>query len=338
MGNQPFNIVVVLFWLATMSWLVVAKVLPPLRLGDPPNYASIVAGSPGEAPASWAIRMRDDTIGWAASRVERREDGTSELFTRVYLGALPIDELAPNWLAGALKGVLADLRRLDVDKRSRFAVDPLGRLVEFESRLRVADMLEVIKVQGHVEGSNLALTVTADELAATMSYTLTGNSLLGDELSPQARMPGLRVGQTWTVPLYSPFRSPSSPLEILQATVEREDRFPWDGQTVKTRLIVYRSDSGSGVAGGETRGRSWVREDGVVLRQEVFVFRTPVQFNRLGDAAAQEIAVALENNWNRNLPPEVTRGVLDRLRATLGEAPREPAPRQFRQPAAVGAP
>jgi hypothetical protein len=338
MGNQPFNVIVILFWLATMGWLVVAKILPPLRLGDPPNYASILEGSRDEPPACWAIRMRGKSIGWAASRIDRRDDGTSELYSRVYLGALPIEELAPGWLAGAIEPVLADLRRLDVDKRSRFAIDPLGRLVEFESRLRLADLADAIKVQGRLDGSSLTLTVTSDELPATISYSLSPNSLLGDELSPQARMPGLRVGQTWTVPLYSPFRSPNSPLEILQATVEREDRFRFDGQFVNTRLIVYRSDPGSGVGGGQTRGRTWVRDDGVVLRQEVSVFRTPLVFDRLGADQVADVVQALQNKWNRNLPADVARDLLERLRAAAGEPPPSERRRDSRQPSAAGHP
>jgi hypothetical protein len=333
MGNQPFNVIVILFWLATMSWLVVAKILPPLRVGDPPNYASILEDSRGKPPACWTIRMQGKTIGWAANKIERRNDGTSEIYSRVYLGALPLAEFAPGWLASALKPILADLRSLDVDKRSRFAIDPLGRLVEFESRIRFADLADVIKVQGQINGSTLTMTVTSDELSATMSRSLSPNSLLGDELSPQARMPGLRVGQTWTVPLYSPFRSPNSPLEILQATVEREDRFLWDGGTASTRVIVYRSDAGSGVGGGETRGRTWVRDDGVVLRQEVSVFRTPVQFDRLADGQAEEIWQALANHWNRNLPGDVARGVLERLRTAAGEAPSGDPSRDTAQPA-----
>jgi hypothetical protein len=321
MGNQPFNVIVILFWLATMGWLVVAKILPPLRVGDPPNYASILADSRDEPPDCWTIRMKGTAIGWAAGKIERRGDGISELYSRVYLGELPLDELAPGWLAGALSQLLADLRRLEVDKRSRIAIDPLGRLVEFESRVRLADVADAIKVQGRIEGSTFKLTVTSDELSATISRSLSPNSLLSDELSPQARMPGLSVGQTWTVPLYSPFRSPSSPLEILQAKVEREDRFLWDGRNVKTRVIVYRSDAGSGVAGGEVRGRTWVRDDGVVLRQQVAVFRTPVEFERLAAAQAEEIWQALGNDWSRSLPADLARGLLERLRDANGELP-----------------
>lgn len=323
MGNQPFNVIVILFWLATMSWLVVAKILPPLRVGDPPNYASILEDSGGDPPACWSIRMRGKTIGWAAAKIERRGDGTSEIYSRVYLGELPINELAPGWLTGAIKPLLADLPRLDIDKRSRFAIDPLGRLVEFDSRLRLADLPDAIKVQGQVRGSSLWLTVTSDELPATFSTSLSANSLMGDELSPQARMPGLRVGQRWTVPIYSPFSSPGSPLEILQASVEREDRFLWDGKTVNTRVIVYRSDAGSGVGGGAIRGRTWVRDDGVVLRQEVAVFKTPVRFERLADGPAEGIWRSLGDYWNRNLPGEIARRLLDQLRADAGHPFRE---------------
>jgi hypothetical protein len=258
--------------------------------------------------------MNGETIGWAASKIERRNDGISELYSRVYLGELPIAELAPGWLAGVLKPVLADLDGLDVDKRSRFAIDPLGRLVEFESRIRLAELPDAIKVQGQIDGATLHLTISSGAFSAPVSRSISPSSLLGDELAPNARMPGLRVGQTWTVPLYSPFRSPNNLLEIMQATVEREDPFRWDGKTTNTRVIVYRNDAGSGPSGGETRGRTWVREDGVVLRQEVSVFRTPVQFDRLPEAPAEAIWQSLASYWNRALPRDLGRGLLKNVR------------------------
>lgn len=313
MGNQPFNVIVILFWLATMSWLVVAKVLPPLRVGEPPNYASILKHSGDEPPACWTIRMQGRTIGWAANKLVRGKNGISEFYSRVYLGALPLDELAPGWLAGVLKPVLSDIREMDLDKRSRFAVDPLGRLIEFESRIRLADVIDAIKVQGKIDGTTLHLAVTSGEITVRITRSLSPNALMGDALSPQARMPGLRVGQTWTVPLYSPFRTASSPLEILQATVEREDRFYWDGETVNTRVIVYRGDPGAGLAGHQKRGRTWVRDDGVVLRQEVSVFKSLVQFERLPAGRAEPIWKALGEDWSQAIPAELARQLLERL-------------------------
>src|SRR5690242_13525676 len=110
MGNPAFNVIVVLFWLATMSWLFMAKVVPPLRVGEPPSYTTIADQSKHEEPACWTIRMQGRTVGWAANRMLRRPEGISEFYSRVYLGELPLDELAPNWLTAVLKPVLPDLQ------------------------------------------------------------------------------------------------------------------------------------------------------------------------------------------------------------------------------------
>ena len=112
---------------------------------------------------------------------------------------------------------------MDLDKKTRLTIDPLGGLVGFESRVRLGKIEDAIKVQGQIEGGILKLPVRTGDSPITCEVNLPPRALMGDELSPQARLPGLRVGQTWTVPLYSPFRPPNSPMEILQAIVERQD-------------------------------------------------------------------------------------------------------------------
>ena len=57
-------------------------------------------------------------------------------------------------------------------------------------------------------------------IPAPKEIQLPSDALLSDILSPQMRLPGLRLNQTWTVPVYSPFM-PDKPLEIIRATVER---------------------------------------------------------------------------------------------------------------------
>jgi hypothetical protein len=306
MGNHPFNVIVILFWLATMSWLVVAKVLPPLRVGEPPSYRSILKKGSRQPPVCWSIRLEDRLIGWAANKIERRADGITELYSRVYLRDLPLDQFAPAWLATVLKPVLRDVGPLDVDKFSRMTVDPLGRLVAFESRVRVADLPDAIKVHGQIEGSSLKLSVQSGEIPHKLERYLPPDALMADELSPQTTMPGLRVGQAWTVPLYSPFRPPTSPIEILQARVERAERITWGGRKVNCRMIVYRSDPGSGLVTGESRGRTWVRDDGVVLRQEVTILRSHLRFVRLDDLHAEGIAKLLGDDWSATMSDGMT--------------------------------
>src|SRR5262249_42781241 len=151
----------------------------------------------------------------------------TELYSQVYLRDLPLDELTPSWLAGVLKPVLRQFGPLDIDKRSLLTIDPLGRLVGLETKGRVADIPDAVKVHGKVEDGAISLTVVSGGMSQKLEQFLPLDSLMTDELSPQASMPGLRVGQTWTVPLYSPFRPPTSPMEILQAVVEQQDPITW---------------------------------------------------------------------------------------------------------------
>jgi len=317
MGNPAFNVIVVLFWLATMGWLVAAKILPPLRVGEPPNYASISAESHKDPPACWAIRMRGRTVGWAANWYVRRPDGISEFYSRVFLAELPLDELAPGWLTTVLKPVFSSLDLIDVDKQSWITVDPLGRLSDFESRIRLAGIPDAIRLQGTVEGSRLKLLVRSGDVAATLYQPLAANSLMNDELSPQSRMPNLRIGQTWTVPLYTPFRSPHSPMDVLQASVEAEEGIRWDGKRTPVRLVVYRGDPGSGRGSNEVRGRMWVDEDGLVLRQEVTLFRSPIQFERVPNRLATDLRARLPENWRQPMASGLGRQLLEDLQTAL---------------------
>ncbi len=321
MGSHPFNVIVILFWLATMSWLVVAKILPPLRVGEPPSYGSILKESATQPEVCWAVRLHDKTIGWAATKAARRKDGITDLYSRVYLGNFTINEIAPEWLSTVLKPVLGNLAKLDIDKKTQLVIDPLGRLVGFESRVRVANIPDAIKVQGQVEGSLLKLSVRSGEVPYKTEWYLPPNALLSDELSPQLRMPGLRVGQRWTVPLYSPFSPAATPLEILQAVVEREDTITWDHKTLDSRVIVYRADTGSSLSGSEPRGRVWVSRDGRVLQQEVSIFHSHLRFVRLSDKAAQGVWDALGDDWNGYVPSFTAARLLKQLQDDADNSP-----------------
>ena len=214
---------------------------------------------------------------------------------------------------------------LDIDKTSRMVVDPLGRLVGFESRLKIADIPDAIKLQGQIEGATLHLAVQSGEVSYKLEQALPPNALVADELSPQTRLPGLRVGQTWTMPLYSPFSPPTSPIEILAARVEESQQFSWAGNLVLTRVVVYRSDAGSGLGSGEVRGRMWVREDGLVLAQEITLLRSRFQFVRLSDERCAQVAAMLGDDWSAPLNRQAADELL-RAAGADAQANRQPAP------------
>ena len=297
MGSRTFNTIVVVFWMATMSWLVVEKVLPPLRVGDPPNYRSILNQPSPQPPVCWAIYWNRQPLGWAATQVKRRDDGMSELQSRVFFGKVPLDEIAPGWMGAFVKPVMRQAGRMDMEARSTVEIDPLGRLAGFESRVRMANIRDAIRMRGHMDGNYLRLTVESGDVLLKTKKFLPSEALLGDALSPQGRLPGLRLGQTWTMPVYNPFLPPSSPMEILQATVESNELIVWDGKSVMTKLVVYRADSGSSLlASQQTRGKLWVDQDGVVLKQETNMFNSSLMFVRLSPERSEAFSAELNTN------------------------------------------
>ncbi len=282
MYSRWFNLAVVLLWLATMSWLVKSKVLPPLLVGEPPSYQTILDGRRREPPIGWRLAINERPVGWALTTIEPQSDGLIEIGSHVQFDELPLDELTPAWLRSLWRWVDEPLLRQAMDVRSALLLDPLGRLTRFESTVGIGPAKELISLTGEVVGSQVLLSVRSGEFLYRSEAPLPAQALAGDLLQPQTRLPGLRQGQAWTVPVYSPLRPPNRPLEMLYAEVEGDHLVAWEDRTERVWLVVYRSDPAASPAGRrETRGRLWVRRDGTVLKQEVSLFGSRLTFSRV---------------------------------------------------------
>jgi hypothetical protein len=140
------------------------------------------------------------------------------------------------------------------------------------------------------------------------------NLLVRDAFTPRGELTDLRLGQTWTIPVYRPF-PPNSPVQIVEARVERHEIIIWNGDDVETKLLVYRSDAGSGIhATREPIGREWIRADGTVLRQEIALSGLKLLFERLPDEALEPRRQLMDAEqhpqlWRRSSPaPPSPRG------------------------------
>lgn len=303
MGGRWMGSVIVLFWLSTMTWLIESKVLPPLRRGDPPDYHSMYSDDPYEdEPVGWDMMLNGKPIGWAVSRMYKYANGTSSTYhttnldSRIHFDRIPVQELSPAWMKVLWRSAaeLSDDMKMDV--RSVLSIDSLGHLAKFSSSLRVADMRDSIRINGEVHASLLKVSVQAGQFRDSFEAYLPTDSLVADELSPQSRMTGLHVGQEWTVPVFSPLRPPNTPIEILQARVEKSDPLVWEDRTVPVHQVIYRSDSGSGMSGGrEPRTKLWIDDSGSVLRQEVSVLGSKLLFARMSAERSAELAKSTED-------------------------------------------
>lgn len=285
MSNRWFSLAVVLFWLASMSWLVSEKVVPPLRVGDRPAAVEEDA-APARQPVAWQLFLDDQPLGWASTDSTERPDRVVELRNRVHLDRFPLKEIAP-WLASLLdpRG-RDDQMPYDTDSRVELAD---GRLLGFRTSISFGELKDAILVNGTAEGNQLALNVRAGDFTYNTTANLPADAVVGDSLSPRARLSNLRLGQSWTEPVYNPLHPPNSPLQILQATVERHEPIAWNGQIVKAAVVVYRDDSGSDrSASRSARAQAWVERDGNVLKQEVSLLGVRLLFVRLPPGQAVE--------------------------------------------------
>ncbi|MBX3415599.1 MAG: hypothetical protein KF708_23140 [Pirellulales bacterium] len=285
MLSRWFNVVVGLFWLTTMGWLILAKVVPSLLVGEPPTYRTIFAGAeqtPEEATVGWNIFWDDQPVGEAASTARRNLDGVMQVESRVDLRQVPLDKLSPFRLGAFINLFKGVPRDLDMSVETLLEIDPLGRLGSFESILKVGTLPEAVRLRGVVEDNQLQLNLSSGGFHYTTRAYLAADSVVSDSMSPHANLPGLRLHQRWTVPVYSPFHPPNHPMEVLHAEVARREPIIWDNKLVNAWLVVYHDDNHAhGAEDQSPRGRVWVHPDGRVLRQDAEMMNGWLRFERM---------------------------------------------------------
>ncbi len=273
MGNRIFVGVVVLLWMGTMSWLMVARILPPFFNGAPPGHGVLIR----DEPVCWEIEHDGQHVGYAVSKAVPGALDTTEIHSRVQLEGLEVRKLAPQWMSTIVRG----LGSISLDTRSRMVLDSLNNLSSFETRIKLNGLPLVMRVNGRVDGPNLVLKITSGEVTHTASYPLPKQSLLTSELIPEPKLLQVYVGRKWQQEVYSPFRPPTDSLEILQAEVVEESWFTHAGERTRARKIEFRAMSPAGVSTDNTlRAVVWVGDDGTVLRQDLHLMDTKLRFER----------------------------------------------------------
>jgi hypothetical protein len=299
MSNRWYPLAVLACWVAAMSWLLVEKVLPTLREGDRPDYDAVL---PAEADAPqvqrWEIYYRDRPIGTATSLALRNGDKSGRLESQVKFSRLPLSELITEQF-GKLQAFAKPLwpgnPRIEIELTvdSQMHIAPDGNLRSFVTHVRMGGMSEVAQVRGEVRHNQLevaVLTPVEENGAAEggnmveryrTQMVLPSEAMVSGALSPQSRLAGLYVGQTWNLPVYRPF-PPNQSLQQVQAKVESEELFTWQGEAVRAFQVVFRDEAGSGISvGREPIGRMWVRADGTVLEQETKIANLQFRFVRM---------------------------------------------------------
>lgn len=293
MFGRTFNGLVVVFWMIAMTWLLAEKVIPPMLGGDPPDYQSILEPPTRKTlPDAWKLRWKERTVGFAASRVEVHPSGELDRLTFVEFEDLPLEAILSEMLgpvAAIVKPLIQNSRGLDLNMlvATRMTFDVDRRLSRFDTTIDLSDFRGFLKLDGTVQEDgklDIVAQLSSGSVGAGQTFKhsvqLPPEALVEGSLSPRPELKGLYLGQKWTIPVFRSF-PPNSPVQILQAEVEQHDVILWGSEEVETKLVVYRTEAGSGVqATREPISREWVRDDGTVLRQQVRFSGLELTFER----------------------------------------------------------
>jgi len=268
MPARLVSVAILAFWLVAAVGLVTRDLLPELLVSEPPDLRTIAGAGDSAEPARWSIQVADGrtsealrTVGGAVTTSLRKPDGSVRLMSDVWFDA-----------GGLLKGTpFEEKARIKLKVKSRYEIDPSGNLVSFRMDIAsmpdpkdrsIADPEEIGSLFGKVKDHAIEVTARGSlpMMNWTRSFAYQPRSLMQSALGPLDRLPGLQVGQRWDTKVVSPL---TGRIETVRAEVTRHRTIQWgkDKNPVRTLELVHQM--------APLSARTWVRPDGVVLRQEV---------------------------------------------------------------------
>ena len=284
MANKVFVSSVIAIWLSSMSWLVAVRILPSFGGGDPPQFEAYETG----LAVAWRVVDSSGTeVGRAASVRIAGVDGTIDLHNCLRLNKFPLMELAPSWMRLAM----GDIGDMTFEAETRIEFDPLGNFASFNSLISLNELPSVLKLSGRIKDSYLELKVNTGAIAHDTSVYLPGSKALNEALFPVAKLPNLKVGRYWQEEVYSPFRTPSDPVELVQVKVVGIEQLQYGEDATRVLRVEYRGISGTGVPDKmRLLAVSWVEpQEGNVLRRDMYIGNSKLRFERLLKAEAAEV-------------------------------------------------
>jgi len=199
---------------------------------------------------------------------------------------------------------------------TRVEFDPLGTFSSFNSRISLNDMPSILRMSGRVEEAYLKLKIRASDFSHSTKIFLPNSEALSEALFPDAKLPNIQVGRRWQEKVYSPFRSPSDPVELVQVEVVAIETIEHRNEIRRVMRVETRSVVSTGIPEqAKIQGVSWVDpQTGNVLRRHIFLGDSKLRFDRLPKEAA--VAAGLELFKDQLLTADATQADATQADAT----------------------
>jgi hypothetical protein len=256
------------YWSAAVASLITRDLLPELNTANPPDLRTIARAEEDAGPTRWSVEVLDErihpenrrAIGDAVTDSSRGADGGVEMTSHVRFDATDLFKNTPLAIKSDAK--------LSMAIASTCAVDPSGNLRTFHIGVKAeGDPDDWLTVNGRVRDRVIEMKIasTGAALPQTMTVPYAPRSLVQNALGPVDRLPGLHVGQRWETRVVNPLTGRT---DVVRAQVTRRTIMHWGKNPVTVFEVVQHLTPLS--------VRTWVRTDGLVLRQEL-----PILFVKL---------------------------------------------------------
>jgi hypothetical protein len=273
------RVAIVIFWVVMTQDLVRNDLVPNLVLGPPPDFRSLTERG-GDGTSRWTLLALDSKggaerpVGDVETETHRRTDGSFRLAStaRFQTGAL---------LQGSPLQAIQDTR-LKVVGSCEIAGS--GNLESF--RLTVLEdqtpPSNILVIDGRIKGDRLIVSTQSPLplFGGTKEFSYRPHSMVQSSLGPLDAMPGLQVGQRWESRVVNPF---SGKVETGTAEVVGRQHIHWNQNPIPTFVIVTRT--------GPISARTWVRTDGLVIRQEVPLLLVKLVLERVPDQPGRRMRI-----------------------------------------------
>jgi len=269
--TRPAIAVILIGWVVAATGLFRRDLLPDYRITPPPDLRSIAVAGEQSTPTNWFLSVAEDKdlknlrpVGRAFTHTERKLDGGTVLISNVSFDSDGLLQGTPF----ALK--LGDHRGAGhLTVANTCEIDPSGNLRQFRVVIKAAgDDVPLMTIEAQVVGRTIEVSAQSPLPLLNWTkkpYPYEPRGMIQNGIGPTDRLPGLQVGQRWETEIVNPL---TGRVEKVKTEVAGKHSIQWNNTLVTTLEVVQNLSPIS--------ARTWVRPDGLVLRQEV-----PLPFVRL---------------------------------------------------------
>ncbi|GAI81793.1 unnamed protein product [marine sediment metagenome] len=236
------TVVITAFWLVMMGHLVRTEVIPFLAYGRPPTYQDLLKQLDHPTEERMGVYRGAERVGEARVAKRPLDQGGYEITSELTIEkALPLFGYSSNL-------ALSMIARFDQEKALQTVEVKIDTFIH-------------LHLLGTMEDGALRFKSVSGLTIPPLTVPCGNNEMFQHALLPQAGMRDLRVGKKWRINLMGGLASEVGSAEIEVKALETVDILGRKVRAFRLEQHVLGTDS--------TAYRSWIAEDGALLKQEL---------------------------------------------------------------------